>query len=258
MRVCFSSFLSVVYVIASLANAQTAMTSYEPGGYTVIPPSPEVTMRFLAPDPLADQFPDISPWAYCHDNPVNRIDPTGMKVSLEGNMSGDFVEAISTSTNIKYGLTMGQLFPINGDMQSPIDQMILSAVFDNSIDIHIIASNNPLVIGGSFWGSQFTYNDGIEMVTAYQELNMVALKSIESFYGMKSGVAVLHELLESIIGAIEHPGASQPEGHIDNEGNYVTDSLDYLESHKRACDLDSRFIEPIIVNEDGKYMLYKE
>ena len=63
MRVCFSSFLSVVYIIAFLANAQTAMTSYEPGGYTVIPPSPEVSALMQYVDFPVSRFtgqPDIT------------------------------------------------------------------------------------------------------------------------------------------------------------------------------------------------------
>ncbi|MDR0541833.1 MAG: hypothetical protein LBH19_06435 [Dysgonamonadaceae bacterium] len=35
-------------------------------------------MRFDTMDPLAEKYPEISPYAYCGNNPVNRIDPTGM------------------------------------------------------------------------------------------------------------------------------------------------------------------------------------
>ena len=34
-------------------------------------------MRFTSPDPLAAQFPSVSPYAYCNNNPINLIDPTG-------------------------------------------------------------------------------------------------------------------------------------------------------------------------------------
>lgn len=34
-------------------------------------------MRFTTPDPLAAQFPSVSPYAYCNNNPINLIDPTG-------------------------------------------------------------------------------------------------------------------------------------------------------------------------------------
>lgn len=35
-------------------------------------------MRFTTPDPLAEKKPWISTYAYCSNNPVNRIDPDGM------------------------------------------------------------------------------------------------------------------------------------------------------------------------------------
>ena len=34
--------------------------------------------RFTTIDPLAEQYPNISPYAYCNGNPVNYIDPDGM------------------------------------------------------------------------------------------------------------------------------------------------------------------------------------
>ena len=35
--------------------------------------------RFTSPDPLCEQTPEISPYAYCAADPVNFIDPTGMQ-----------------------------------------------------------------------------------------------------------------------------------------------------------------------------------
>ena len=34
-------------------------------------------MRFTTIDPLAEKSPEISPYHYCHNNPLNRIDPDG-------------------------------------------------------------------------------------------------------------------------------------------------------------------------------------
>ena len=34
--------------------------------------------RFTTPDPLAERYYDVSPYAYCGNNPVNAIDPDGM------------------------------------------------------------------------------------------------------------------------------------------------------------------------------------
>jgi hypothetical protein len=38
----------------------------------------EYSSRFLTMDPLAEKFPWQSPYVFCSNNPVNRIDPTGM------------------------------------------------------------------------------------------------------------------------------------------------------------------------------------
>ena len=37
----------------------------------------ESTSRFLTIDPLAEKFPSISPYVYCKNNPINRVDPDG-------------------------------------------------------------------------------------------------------------------------------------------------------------------------------------
>jgi RHS repeat-associated protein len=36
-----------------------------------------VLMRFMRPDPMGEKYYNISPFAYCGNNPVNRIDPDG-------------------------------------------------------------------------------------------------------------------------------------------------------------------------------------
>lgn len=41
-----------------------------------------ITMRFLTPDPLADKYHDISPWAWCGNNPLRYSDPSGKSIFL--------------------------------------------------------------------------------------------------------------------------------------------------------------------------------
>lgn len=45
--------------------------------------------RFMSPDPLADRYPSVSPYAYCANNPLRFTDPSGMKIldiDQEGNI----------------------------------------------------------------------------------------------------------------------------------------------------------------------------
>ncbi len=50
----------------------------------------EYSSRWLTPDPLAEKYYSISPYAYCLNNPINFIDPTGMAPIFDedGNLLG--------------------------------------------------------------------------------------------------------------------------------------------------------------------------
>lgn len=53
--------------------------------------------RWTTPDPLAEKYPGISPYAYCNTNPVNFVDPDG-ELPLFSNFVGAFVSA-----GVEYG-----------------------------------------------------------------------------------------------------------------------------------------------------------
>ena len=46
--------------------------------------------RWTTPDPLAEKYPGISPYAYCNDNPVNFVDPDGEKLYFANGVSDTF------------------------------------------------------------------------------------------------------------------------------------------------------------------------
>ena len=48
--------------------------------------------RFTTIDPLAEKYPGISPYAYCNGNPVNFVDPDGMKIVFANGVSDKFKE----------------------------------------------------------------------------------------------------------------------------------------------------------------------
>ena len=57
-----------------------------------------VLARWHSVDPLAEKYPDISPYVYCHDNPVNKIDPDGMDDYF--NELGAFVSRIGSGSKV--------------------------------------------------------------------------------------------------------------------------------------------------------------
>lgn len=47
--------------------------------------------RFTTPDPAADQYPSISPYAYCAANPLRYEDPTGMFITANGDDEKEYI-----------------------------------------------------------------------------------------------------------------------------------------------------------------------
>ncbi len=72
-----------------------------------------LTGRFTTPDPLAERYPDQSPYAHCANNPVRNIDPTGMDIwmidergsiqSYEKTMDFDAVRIVDGQGNTMIG-----------------------------------------------------------------------------------------------------------------------------------------------------------
>ena len=51
---------------------------------------PRLTVRFTTPDPKTEEFYDLSPYIYCGGDPVNYIDPDGMKLLYANGVSENF------------------------------------------------------------------------------------------------------------------------------------------------------------------------
>jgi RHS repeat-associated protein len=61
--------------------------------------------RFLTPDPLAEKYPWINPYAYCGNNPINRVDPTGMDWYWDTDKTRQYDPNITSQDQLQEGQT---------------------------------------------------------------------------------------------------------------------------------------------------------
>ena len=86
-------------------------------------------LAFTTPDPKAWDYTDVSPYVYCHNNPISRIDPDGRDDYYT--YTGQFLRSDDKETDyIKIGWSIEVGFPgenvtVNGGI--PIEEMNLSA-----------------------------------------------------------------------------------------------------------------------------------
>ena len=72
-----------------------------------------LTMRFTTLDPLAANYPSLSPYAYCANNPVNYIDP-----------DGEAIETVWDIANAVYDLGAALVNHYNGNHQAAVSNWI--------------------------------------------------------------------------------------------------------------------------------------
>lgn len=131
--------------------------------------------RWTTMDPLCEKYYSVSPYAYCHNNPVNRIDPDGRDDYYS--VGGQFLFRDSKKTDriiirdlVTYSTKQkGWEFGPNPD--TPIEQTVLSAVayskiFTNilsemkDVDIYLLHNQSvSVVVSPNDYDIESTFND---------------------------------------------------------------------------------------------------
>ena len=197
-------------------DEETGMYYYEARYYA--PPT------FTSRDPLFEKYFWMTPYAYCANNPVKYVDPSGR--NYEGYITGEGAEAAtvqlnaSTSLEITRDPNTGKL-SASGEIKTQRDQDLFDAINDPNIRVEIIATYSDYTPdgtefdAGAFMGNTVTpvFDNNItnnkpysclsllsyNKVTTKQVVNPFKMATLDMFYG-EFGQNMLHEFMESYIG----------------------------------------------------------
>ncbi len=164
-------------------------------------------------DPLCEKYYDISPYAYCHGDPLNFIDPDGRDLILHGdstNISNSLEqiqngagEGISiyysdADSNLKYQISDGY----DTSLLSEQAKLLIKIIDNHNIIVNINAiSRNELGDGRWFVAGGFLGNEVMDngTIIANQVINPRQLAIMDE--AGSPGQNIFHEISESYNGA---------------------------------------------------------
>ena len=180
---------------------------------------------WLSVDPLADKYPHLSPYAYCSDNPIMRIDPDGMedKLVIVGRQSEMALNQMrkGTTMTLDYNERTGEV-TTKSLPRTEIDKKLYDVINSDVVSVEIEAENaiektldsgrkiNAYKIdgrfvetsGGIFGGNDiYTDSEGNKKVRACQYVCPSLLEEFDNCAGT-AGQAILHEAKEAYTGAL--------------------------------------------------------
>ena len=123
----------------------------------------EVLTGWLSVDPLADKYPNISPYAYCAWNPIKLVDPDGNAMTDFQDKDGNIIMHVDDESNAVFRLTG----------TSPSNEYFAFAGFSNQGGI------NAICITGLVAGAQEYALDNQEYCN--QAVNFVGRTYVEAY-----------------------------------------------------------------------------
>jgi len=197
--------------------------------------------RFTTPDPLSEKYYSISPYAYCANNPINKIDPDGRDVFITGLLNQEALHQLQSRLGKNITLSMDE----NGKLSYTSNEnkklkggslRVADMINDNSITVNllttdeVVSSTGSVFVGGMFMGNTVSKDaSGNISVSAFQEVNPHVLGVADEFT-KTPGKMMMHELTEAYEGAkISKEAGIGAEPATKGKINSV-----YNEAHERA------------------------
>jgi|GEM_PF-3283848 len=146
----------------------------------------EYSSRWLSPDPLAEKYPWISPYAFCNNNPIRYIDPDGREIRVPEqyreqfmsdirNVYGDKADRFSFNENgtlqldgnakdFTKGMTRDQKQAFKGLNKAMSDKQVTSVVYENTQDLTIGGETKSVDIVKEYGGGVYSKTDNMIVV----------------------------------------------------------------------------------------------
>ena len=111
-------------------------------------------MRFTTMDPRAEEYYDVSPYAYCMNNPINAFDPDGCVITYTNNADGKkyvYYQGNFYSFKQENGTIVPKGFPVHvpnrGYMHRTLMALRQLENFENEIIMHVFSTVSDIYSG---------------------------------------------------------------------------------------------------------------
>jgi hypothetical protein len=204
-------------------------------------------------DPLAEKYYHISPYAYCGNNPVNRIDPTGMdwQINKTQDENGNYIYNITVngilynnSSNADIDMAalqskiqeqIGDVFNISGEgfsVNMTLNLRTVTSVDDISTTDHVFQIVD-----------QSNFGEGVLASTDINGLNIrIGTDLVESTLNGTNNRSIAHELGHTG-GLYDTNNLFRNDAFVGNERNNLMTQLKYIHGYIGADIMNVRNLE---------------